>query len=827
MPSASVASFLATLRRSQLLGTDRLAELDTAWQRDRSQSPLPLIRQLMASGELTEWQARFLLTGQHRLHISRYVLVERLGRDAVGDHFRARHIPLDRFVDLQILPPELFDQPLRKTAFLEHAQRVATLDHPAIVHVFDVDCEGRRYFVVSEDVEGRRADRFEPAELGALDIARMLADAWSGLAHAHDRSIVHGRLSLASLVRRPDGSTVVRDLALAPLLDDQTTSPSPQDARPIEFRPTDDVAAIGRLGRQLLAAHCADRSTSSERDFAALVERIGNAGDGQIADDLRHELADWISQHTPASPLADTSFTSSEIVVEPAPAEAPQPRPGQTRRRRESDQPRRRRLFAAALGLLMMAMAGGAVVWLIVRLTGHWIPEMPTGLHADLPDRTGSDAARDGPPRPTTDQSTPTKHIAPSRRDEDHPPRPAIAGDLANSVITDPAEVKTPVASSSPPPRHADAPTVSDVAGADPSMPATSAPDASTDDSPAAPDSTRSAQATSADPFAELPAAFELPVIDSANGAPVDLGRVHVDEGYLLGLELVSSADVARAPLEFRAERGSAAETWRIMMSQRDDPPREIAKVWKEDEQLRFGWSPAAAEHDSAVQLANCGLRLISNETSRLFPLRRAIVGPPLSLNDRDSQVEIVVEIPAPPHPRATRIEILPFADENYPEHSVDGDVREIRDRNQAVIIRYAEPDQPPLLAMEVTGTLAQRSTIRAALFINDGGDGIPFRSNRWNTFKDLARAQSQRLQAQFEEMKAYVASDGQKLAHRENTKKALELLEEANRLIESIHAMDAKLPTILARGVEYRIVFQLNEGTEVVLVDSRGPPPP
>ena len=83
-----------------------------------------------------------------------YVLIEELGRGAMGAVYRARHLALDRECAIKVMRPELASS---RTAerFVQEGQAVGKLGkHPNVVQVFDAGrVEGQPYMAM-ELVDG-------------------------------------------------------------------------------------------------------------------------------------------------------------------------------------------------------------------------------------------------------------------------------------------------------------------------------------------------------------------------------------------------------------------------------------------------------------------------------------------------------------------------------------------------------------------------------------------------------------------------------------------------------------------------------------------------
>src|SRR5215468_10717030 len=77
-----------------------------------------------------------------------------LGKGGMGEVYRARDIKLKREVAIKILPDEFARDPDRISRFQREAEVLASLNHPNIAAIYDVEeASGARYLVL-ELVEG-------------------------------------------------------------------------------------------------------------------------------------------------------------------------------------------------------------------------------------------------------------------------------------------------------------------------------------------------------------------------------------------------------------------------------------------------------------------------------------------------------------------------------------------------------------------------------------------------------------------------------------------------------------------------------------------------
>jgi serine/threonine protein kinase/Tol biopolymer transport system component len=147
----------------------------------------------------------------------------------MGEVYRARDPRLNRDVAIKVLPADRLADESRRQRFLREARAAATLSHPHIVTVYEVEAADGIDFLVMEYVRGKSLDALIPRgglRLGeTLRIAIAVADA---LAAAHAHGIIHRDLKPGNVMVGTDGAVKVLDFGLAKLLheDDDPSDPS-------------------------------------------------------------------------------------------------------------------------------------------------------------------------------------------------------------------------------------------------------------------------------------------------------------------------------------------------------------------------------------------------------------------------------------------------------------------------------------------------------------------------------------------------------------------------------------------------------------------------
>ena len=130
--------------------------------------------------------------------------------------YRAYDPSFDREVAIKVLPRELQHDPQFHERFKREIKTIASLEHPAIVPVYDVGEEdGVPYFVMRYMTGGSLSTWIEKGKFSLQDAARIIERLASALAYAHKNGIVHRDLKPDNILFDNIGDPFISDFGVA------------------------------------------------------------------------------------------------------------------------------------------------------------------------------------------------------------------------------------------------------------------------------------------------------------------------------------------------------------------------------------------------------------------------------------------------------------------------------------------------------------------------------------------------------------------------------------------------------------------------------------
>ncbi|MCV0402547.1 MAG: protein kinase [Chloroflexi bacterium] len=152
-----------------------------------------------------------------QLVLDRYRLVERLAVGGSAEVWRAHDMQLDRPVAVKRLHPHLLPDESSRRRLAAEARAAASLTHPVIVDVYDVDPTGEAPALVMELVDGESLAALIEREGPLPDrrAAAIAADVAEALYEAHQRGVIHRDVKPGNVLVASDGRTRLVDFGIA------------------------------------------------------------------------------------------------------------------------------------------------------------------------------------------------------------------------------------------------------------------------------------------------------------------------------------------------------------------------------------------------------------------------------------------------------------------------------------------------------------------------------------------------------------------------------------------------------------------------------------
>jgi tRNA A-37 threonylcarbamoyl transferase component Bud32 len=154
--------------------------------------------------------------------LSRYRLLERIGRGGMATVYKAYQPALERYVAVKVMHEQLaVEDPQFFKRFQREAKAIAALRHPHIVQVFDFGVEDDVPYMVMEYLEGvTLKDELQAltgrGEIMPLeDVGRIFQAVASAVEHAHGQGMAHRDLKPANVMLTNKGDVVLTDFGIA------------------------------------------------------------------------------------------------------------------------------------------------------------------------------------------------------------------------------------------------------------------------------------------------------------------------------------------------------------------------------------------------------------------------------------------------------------------------------------------------------------------------------------------------------------------------------------------------------------------------------------
>lgn len=835
MSTITKDEFLRCLKSSRVINEDQLnAFLSSV----NSEDPKELARQAVAQDLLTRWQAKYLMSGRHLLHIGNYRLIERIQRDELGDRFLAVHLQLDRKVEIQLLPYQLSQHNQRRDTFIQKASAAATIDHPNLIHVYDIDQEGGRLFLVTEHVAGQTLASYPVAQLSDVDIARIVKQVLSGALEAHKAGLVHGQLNRDNILITNGELVKVQNLAISSLA---------QFAVPV--KPNDDINQIGKLGVQLLAQVDRSAGPKAKKKLFDLLSWLGTTDDAGFGKVIT-KLDEWINEHNDntqntilsqqAARQREANQGGREQMASSSPASRVATPP--TKPAHSSPPPQLPTNPVSTTTLIGTIVLGGV---LLIGGIG-WFAYSMTRSSEETANKAGTEK-KTNPSSPSNRklQAQSNRSITPTTKERKSSSLADAASPEIDSMLQeghDQSPDRTPLANvdhAAPPPADdgqelsqtamppdSDATATTLAFNTSDSNPVSEvksgAAATDTDKSPGSVPPSKSANGKRdvSQPYKDFPTAVALPQID--NVGRHSIGPIYCPDNYLLLAELVAGKEICKSRITFSMNRDqNDKQRWIVRFKRRKtDEPIEIATIQREGDEIYHQWLPAAQDSEAVEYFRNCLLKFTAKDAVQFLHLRKPIEISGFSLSEDRLERKLETELAWLPAPESLVIELQPF---KYDELTAVLANRTVL-RKHPGLIYFSEKASQRFVWLEVTADARKKLRLNATLKMQTAPNSRPVRVSL-----DVLTAMNARIKQeadsasfQYSRMTDETKPESMTWTDFNKQKKNLkEYSEDAQKLASDTIELQNKLSSLFDKQIPVVVFFEM-EGVRTILAESK-----
>lgn len=807
-----------------------------------------LARDLVRKKLATKWQAKMLAKGANRLTLGNFLLTDRKGESEFGDRFLANHRQLSRDVEIQYLPAAACASREARKKIFAFGSKLAELDHPNLAHVYDIDEEKDRVYLVSEFNNGTSLEEYidDHSKLQCQSVARIVAGCLRGLSFAHSHGVVHGAISTKSIFIKPNGESQVRGLTQFAVQNALAESPAGVD---------EDLAAVARIGELLLQS--VDQEDREGDAFSSVQEAINSIQqestdailklDGivkvAVANQPSVENEMTLAAETPRAPVAShPAMATASVGLSSADSQASNETEEVPFEDDDSDGfltslARRNPVALLAATAACAALMIGGTVFAATHLMAS-PTQTAVADSVDLQTGPGGNSKKNQKSNAVSDVERPNfrnSQGALSGAVEATSNLKAVTNPDANKAAIDAIFNKSPVK------KEVKVEVVQHVAAKVPTEPEMELSEPKNDKeassenakgkvaasmpaskkSKAKPDKPKSKGETDVlkageNPFKGFASVVELPEIDAAE--PVSFGRLVLEKNHLLGAEILSTPLAHRSKPIFVMNRSADdKQTWDIAYKKKKrSKPVVIAKLQKTPDELKFNWVAEAAEVSAANYLRNCRVKISTAKHSHWLTLRKPIKIEGFALGKNEGAIKLDVDIPYMPSPAGIGATLK----------GIKVDKLDKGNRSQKSYVSPAEisadvparmhfhEDADRFLSLDVLGDVRKKLTLRAALVMQPSPEqpGIVLEDPEkmpqvGQQIRDLAAAaQQQSTQAQASSLKK-----DEKDAYKRTAKKATDQAELTGYY-------EFVVPQLLDKDIPVTVIYSLNDQHRIVL---------
>jgi serine/threonine protein kinase len=153
--------------------------------------------------------------------IGKYVVIEEIGRGAMGVVYKALDPLIDRIVAVKTIRFDMYSQPEQREEaqkrFLREAKSAGQLSHPHIATIYEVGEDQGQAFIAMEYIDGRSLEDWlaQKRRWGVEEAVRFIIEVAEALDSTHKKNIVHRDIKPGNILVDAEGHPHLVDFGIA------------------------------------------------------------------------------------------------------------------------------------------------------------------------------------------------------------------------------------------------------------------------------------------------------------------------------------------------------------------------------------------------------------------------------------------------------------------------------------------------------------------------------------------------------------------------------------------------------------------------------------
>ncbi len=265
--------------------------------------------------------------------VSRYEILDLLGRGGMGEVYRARDRELDELVALKLVAADLLTSSDARARLRNEVKLARRVTHRNVARAYELVITAELAFYTMELVDGRSLAHRGRLRLPVLEAGAIVAAVCDALSAAHVAGVIHRDVKPANILLAGDGRVVLADFGIAAAVRgdrDIAGTPlymAPEQAAGDEPTPAADVYSLGVVLYELVtgAEPAATVPRIDPARLAGLDPRLGHAITRATAATAAERYDTAATFRRALAPFVPTRADTSPEPVEPSMRASPVP----------------------------------------------------------------------------------------------------------------------------------------------------------------------------------------------------------------------------------------------------------------------------------------------------------------------------------------------------------------------------------------------------------------------------------------------------------------------------------------------------------------------